>query len=158
MNETSAVTQSRETLARQHFLHVQEMRTTALLSLLSLWTEMTAVRAGRLITAAATGSELVSTAGSSCEPLGEGGQRARTGPGDSAVNGDFLPIFDFISLPECGGWGSHFYGTSGSVASCMYPAAENIPLRSIDIIRCAAATYHLCVLITELRRQLQHSL
>eukprot|EP01050_Picozoa_sp_SAG11_P003022 SAG11_NODE_162_length_13962_cov_19.035562_11_plen_147_part_00 len=90
------------------------MRTTALLSLLSLWTEMTAVRAGRLITAAATGSELVSTAGSSCEPLGEGGQRARTGPGDSAVNGDFLPIFGFISFLECG----HFHSTSGIAASC----------------------------------------
>eukprot|EP01050_Picozoa_sp_SAG11_P021961 SAG11_NODE_4026_length_2099_cov_2.975500_2_plen_122_part_00 len=87
------------------------MRTTALLSLLSLW--MTNVRGGRLITAAATGSELVSTAGSSCKPKEK---EASAHPGDSAVNGDFLPIFVFISLPECGGSGSHFYRTSGSAA------------------------------------------
>ena len=93
------------------------MRTTALLSLLSLWTEMTAVRAGRLITAARARPAL-----SWCQQPapGEGGQHARTGLGDSAVNGDFLPIFGFISRPECGGCGSHFYGTSCSVASCMY--------------------------------------
>ena len=39
-------------------------------------------------------------------------------PGDSAVSGDFLPAVGVIYLPKCGGWRSHFYGTSGSVASC----------------------------------------
>ena len=132
------------------------MRITALLSFLSLWTEMADVRAGEAETASAggelievaaksTGSELMSTA----HEEKEGSAR----PGVSAVSGNFLPVFGFISLPKCGGWNSyfhgisgsgwdsHFYGTSDTVASCMYPAAENIPLRSIDIIRCAAATY-----------------
>eukprot|EP01052_Picozoa_sp_SAG31_P047365 SAG31_NODE_9455_length_1274_cov_3.756596_1_plen_123_part_10 len=123
------------------------MRTTTLLSFLSLWTEMAAVHAGetawetetscgQLITVRATGSdELISTAHEEKEGI--------ACPGVSAVSGDFLPVFGFISLPKCGGWNSyfhgfsgsgwdsHFYGTSGTVASCMYPAAENIPLRSI---------------------------
>eukprot|EP01050_Picozoa_sp_SAG11_P018818 SAG11_NODE_2904_length_2845_cov_13.583333_3_plen_132_part_00 len=107
-------------------------------------TTATASAGGDLIEMAAisTGSELMSTAHEEKEGSAH--------PGDSAVvSGDFLPVFGFISLPKCGhfhwtsgsGWDSHFYGTSGTVASCMYPAAENIPLRSIDIIRCSAATY-----------------
>eukprot|EP01050_Picozoa_sp_SAG11_P026231 SAG11_NODE_6207_length_1364_cov_83.256917_2_plen_133_part_00 len=120
------------------------MHTTALLSFLSLWTEMAAVHAGKietestacgqLITVRATGSELMSTADSSCEPKEKDAARL----GDSAVSGDFLAVGNMISLQECD---SELYGTSGSAASCMYPAGENIPLRSIDIIRCAAATH-----------------
>ena len=62
-DETSAVTQSRETLRARQLSALQsilqKMRTTALLSLLSLWTEMTAVRAGILIAVAATASVYV---------------------------------------------------------------------------------------------------
>ena len=119
------------------------MRTTALLSLLSLWTEMTAVRAGRLIAVAATacGSEQVSTAGSSCEPKEK---EASAHPGDSTINGDFLPIFGFNSFLEC----SHFHSTSGIEAS--YGAVSPFPLLAAPdsiklfdehfIRRCAAVT------------------
>ena len=124
------------------------MRTTALLSFVSLWTEMAAVHAGetetacgQLITVRATGSELISTA----HEEKEGSAR----PGDSAVSDDLLQVFGFISLPECIRWGSQFHGASGSgwdshfyeTSGTVYPAGENIPLRSIDIIGCAAATY-----------------
>ena len=96
------------------------MRTTALLSFLSLWTEMAAVHAGetetscgQLITVRvrATGSdELISTA----HEEKEGSAR----PGVPAVSGDFLLVFGSISLPKCGGWNRYFHGISGSVASC----------------------------------------
>eukprot|EP01050_Picozoa_sp_SAG11_P024876 SAG11_NODE_5432_length_1562_cov_3.303486_2_plen_95_part_01 len=73
-----------------------------------------------------TGSEQVSTAGSSCEPKEK---EASTHPGDSRVNDDFLPIFGFISFLECG----HFHSTSGIAASCgavspfplLAPAPDN---------------------------------
>ena len=87
------------------------MRTIALLSFLSLWTEMAAVHAGetetscgQLITVAAisTGSELTAT-GFSCEPDAP------------PISSRFMSAVGLVSLPECG---SHFRGTSGSVASC----------------------------------------
>lgn len=138
------------------------MSTTASLLLLLLWTQMIAVCLGEAET---TGDsvhrgELIEAATSGlarCAALHEEKETIAC-LGHSAVSSDFVPEVGVISLPERSGWDSHFYGTSGTVASCMCLAAENIPLRSIDIIRCAAATYHLCVLITELRRQLQHSL
>eukprot|EP01050_Picozoa_sp_SAG11_P024333 SAG11_NODE_5149_length_1646_cov_3.250162_2_plen_167_part_00 len=118
--DIAAPSQSRKTLrtrqpsASQNRSH-KKMRTTALLSLLSLWTEMTAVHAGKtetscgqLITVAATGSdELISTAHEEKE------SSAR--PGDSTVSGDFLAVGGMIFLPDSD---SEFYGISGIAASC----------------------------------------
>eukprot|EP01050_Picozoa_sp_SAG11_P012307 SAG11_NODE_1360_length_5112_cov_4.402952_2_plen_118_part_00 len=89
---------------------------------------------GQLITVAVIG---MSTASSLCEPKEK---EASARPGDSAVSDEFLPAAYFIFLPECGGY---LYGISSSaVASTgQRSAAENVPLPSIDIIRCAAATY-----------------
>eukprot|EP01052_Picozoa_sp_SAG31_P025167 SAG31_NODE_2192_length_6226_cov_6.328219_5_plen_129_part_00 len=88
------------------------MRTIALLSFLSLWTEMAAVHAGDLY------RDIVwSTADHGdgdwlfeAHEVKEGSAR----PGDSVVSGDFLPLFGFISVPKYGG---HLYEISGSVAS-----------------------------------------
>eukprot|EP01052_Picozoa_sp_SAG31_P014315 SAG31_NODE_885_length_11254_cov_14.613088_2_plen_103_part_00 len=85
---------------------------------------------GHLITVAAlsTGSELTAT-GSSCEPEAP------------PISSHFIPAVAFISLPECRG---HFYGISGStVASTgQRSAAENVPLPSVDIIRCVPLFAH----------------
>jgi hypothetical protein len=87
------------------------MRTIALLSFLSLWTEMAAVHAGEIETESTACGQLITvraTGSSTVHEEKEGSARL----GNSAVSGDFLPVFGFISLPECGEWGSHFYGTS----------------------------------------------
>ena len=94
------------------------MRTTALLSLLSLWTEMAAVCLGEASldhgrdtahpTTTCTG-ELIEAATSGlarCAALHEENDTSAR-PGNSAVRGDFLPAPCVISLPECIRWGSH---------------------------------------------------
>eukprot|EP01051_Picozoa_sp_SAG22_P003862 SAG22_NODE_195_length_15606_cov_21.340878_5_plen_120_part_00 len=118
------------------------MRTIALLSFLSLWTEMaaTCARGSRTEPEPTARGELIAVATSGlarCAALREE-KETSVCPGDSVVSGDFLPAVYFIFLPECGG---HLYGISGStVASTgQRSAAENVPLPSIDIIRCAAA-------------------
>eukprot|EP01050_Picozoa_sp_SAG11_P026142 SAG11_NODE_6152_length_1375_cov_56.235110_1_plen_114_part_00 len=112
------------------------MHITALLSFLLLWTEMAAVHAGetetscgQLITVRATGSELTAT-GFSCEPDAP------------PISSRFMSAVGLVSLPECG---SHFRGTSGSVASCgavsPFPLAAPESLELFDehfISRCAA--------------------
>ena len=121
------------------------MHTTALLFLMSLWTEMAAVHAGETktqttatasaggdlieVAAISTGSELTATC-TSCEPEAP------------PISSHFMPVVGFISLPECVG---HFYRTSGSVASCgvvssFLPAApDNLELFDGHFIsRCAA--------------------
>ena len=117
------------------------MHTTALLSFLSLWTEMAAVHVGEIETESTACGQLITVRATGCSTAHEE-KEGSARSGDSFVSGDFLPVFGFVSLPKCGGWNSyfhgfsgsgwdsHFYGTSGTVASCMYPAAENIPLRS----------------------------
>eukprot|EP01052_Picozoa_sp_SAG31_P005160 SAG31_NODE_223_length_19859_cov_14.949899_7_plen_187_part_00 len=102
---------------------------------------------GQLITVRATGSdELISTA----HEEKEGSAR----PGVSAVSGDFLPVFGFISLPKCGGWNSYFHGISGSVASCSAVSHLDESLTLFDerhfISRCAL---HLCTSNIESSRQ-----
>ena len=104
---------------------------------------MTAVRAGRLnvaVAATACGSEQVSTAGSSCEPKEK---EASTHPGDSRVNGDFLPVFGFIYFLECG----HFHSTSGIAASCGAVSHLDESLTLFDerhfICRCVLPVMHI---------------
>ena len=97
------------------------------------------------------------------------GGETETACGQLLAAGDSLEQHELLCRPNWSDgerdWsnGGHeevmFSVGAGTKKTGQHATAENVPrVPSIDIIRCAAATYHLCVLITELRRQLQHSL